>query len=70
MSAGPLNAIAVFGEMLVDRFPGARVVGGAPFNVARHLAAFGHAPLMLGAIGTIVSPTISDAICENVMVSA
>lgn len=51
MSAGPVNAIAVFGEMLVDRFPGARVVGGAPFNVARHLAAFGHAPLMLGAVG-------------------
>lgn len=46
-----MNEIAVFGEMLVDRFPGSRVVGGAPFNVARHLAAFGHAPLMVGAIG-------------------
>lgn len=46
-----MNEISVFGEMLVDRFPGSRVVGGAPFNVARHLAAFGHSPLMLGAIG-------------------
>lgn len=47
-----MNEIAVFGEMLVDRFPGGWVVGGAPFNVARHLAAFGLNPLMLGAIGT------------------
>jgi len=43
--------VAVFGEMLVDEFPTGPVVGGAPFNVARHLAAFGHAPLMLSAVG-------------------
>lgn len=46
-----MNGITVFGEMLVDRFPGCGVVGGAPFNVARHLAALGHGPLMVGAIG-------------------
>ena len=47
-----MSRIAVFGEMLVDQFDsGIAVVGGAPFNVARHLAAFGHAPLMLSAVG-------------------
>jgi fructokinase len=47
----PPAPVAVYGEMLIDHFPTGRVVGGAPFNVARHLAAFGVAPLMLGAIG-------------------
>ena len=47
-----MSRAAVFGEMLVDRFDSdIAVVGGAPFNVARHLAAFGHAPLMLSAVG-------------------
>ena len=46
-----MNTVAVFGEMLVDRFPTGPVVGGAPFNVARHLGAFGHDPLMIGAVG-------------------
>ena len=43
--------IAVFGEALVDDFITEQVVGGAPFNVARHLAAFGVAPLMVTRIG-------------------
>ena len=47
----PSCPVAVFGEMLVDQFPDGAVVGGAPFNVARHLAAFGHDPLMLSAVG-------------------
>lgn len=46
-----MSGIAVFGEMLVDQFASGPVIGGAPFNVARHLAAFGLAPLMLGAVG-------------------
>jgi fructokinase len=47
-----MSPVAVFGEMLVDQFDsGIAVIGGAPFNVARHLAAFGHAPLMLSAVG-------------------
>jgi hypothetical protein len=29
--------ILLFGELLVDCFPDREVVGGAPFNVARHL---------------------------------
>jgi fructokinase len=41
----------VFGEALVDEFPTEQVVGGAPFNVARHLAAFMVPPLMITRIG-------------------
>jgi fructokinase len=41
----------VFGEALVDEFPTEQVVGGAPFNVARHLAAFKAPPLMITRIG-------------------
>jgi fructokinase len=43
--------IAVFGEALVDDFITEQVVGGAPFNVARNLAAFGAAALMITRIG-------------------
>ncbi|MDM4766316.1 PfkB family carbohydrate kinase [Pelomonas sp. SE-A7] len=43
--------IAVLGEALIDAFPGREVVGGAPFNVARNLAALGETPLMLTRIG-------------------
>lgn len=41
----------VFGEALVDEFPTGPVVGGAPFNVARHLAAFMAPPLVITRIG-------------------
>jgi fructokinase len=43
--------ILVIGEALVDLFPDRQVIGGAPFNVARNLAALGAAPLMLTRIG-------------------
>jgi len=45
------NSIAVFGEALVDLFKNATIVGGAPFNVARHLAGFQLSPLLISAIG-------------------
>jgi fructokinase len=45
------QTIAVFGEALVDDFITEQVVGGAPFNVARNLAAFGVATLMVTRIG-------------------
>lgn len=45
---GPL---LVFGEALVDDFVTEQVVGGAPFNVARSLAAFGLAPLLITRTG-------------------
>ncbi|MGB5178555.1 MAG: PfkB family carbohydrate kinase [Gammaproteobacteria bacterium] len=42
----------IFGEVLFDRFPdGSVVLGGAPFNVAWHLQAFGRAPLFISRIG-------------------
>lgn len=44
--------IYVFGEVLFDCFPdGARVLGGAPFNVAWHLQAFGDRPQFISRIG-------------------
>lgn len=44
--------IIVFGEVLFDCFPdGHRVLGGAPFNVAWHLQAFGAAPLFISSVG-------------------
>ena len=45
---GPL----VFGEALFDCFPdGGQVLGGAPFNVAWHLQAFGEMPLFISRVG-------------------
>lgn len=42
----------IFGEVLFDCFPdGERVLGGAPFNVAWHLQAFGLAPLFISRVG-------------------
>jgi fructokinase len=44
--------IEVFGEVLFDVFPGnQRVLGGAPFNVAWHLQAFGQNPRFVSRIG-------------------
>ena len=45
--------VCIFGEVLFDHFPdGRRVLGGAPFNVAWHLQAFGLAPLFISRVGT------------------
>ena len=42
----------IFGEVLFDRFPdGNMVLGGAPFNVAWHLQAFGQAPVFISRVG-------------------
>lgn len=42
----------IFGEVLFDCFPdGREVLGGAPFNVAWHLQAFGQSPLLVSRIG-------------------
>ncbi len=41
----------VFGETLVDDYLTEQIVGGAPFNVARHLAAFMEPQLMITRIG-------------------
>lgn len=42
----------IFGEVLFDHFPdGARVLGGAPFNVAWNLQGLGLQPLFISCIG-------------------
>jgi fructokinase len=42
----------IYGEVLFDTFPdGREVLGGAPFNVARHLQGFGLNPLFISRIG-------------------
>ncbi len=45
------NSVLVFGEVLYDVFPDAEVLGGAPFNVARHLAGFGTSALLISRVG-------------------
>jgi fructokinase len=42
----------MFGEVLFDMFPdGSVILGGAPFNVAWHLQAFGLEPLLISRVG-------------------
>ncbi|NJN71774.1 MAG: carbohydrate kinase [Limnothrix sp. RL_2_0] len=44
--------VAIFGEVLWDTFPdGKKVLGGAPFNVAWHLQAFGLSPVLVSRVG-------------------
>ncbi|MGZ8271640.1 MAG: PfkB family carbohydrate kinase [Methylophilus sp.] len=45
------KVIALFGEVLADVFPDKSVLGGAPFNVARHLKAFRQHPIMISRTG-------------------
>ena len=46
------NKLTIFGEVLFDCFPGGeKVLGGAPFNVAWHLQAFGQLPYFISRIG-------------------
>jgi len=48
----PPHPPVIFGEVLFDRFPdGSAVLGGAPFNVAWNLHAFGAAPLFVSRVG-------------------
>lgn len=50
--AGSSGQLYIFGEVLFDHFPdGSRVLGGAPFNVAWHLQAFGLAPRFISRVG-------------------
>ena len=46
------NKLCIFGEVLFDVFPdGHQVLGGAPFNVAWHLQAFGQSPFFISRVG-------------------
>ncbi|WP_029918392.1 PfkB family carbohydrate kinase [Pelobacter seleniigenes] len=46
-----LNRPLLFGEVLFDIFADKSVIGGAPFNVVRHLKGFGLEPLFISRIG-------------------
>jgi fructokinase len=55
-----IQQIALFGEALIDQFPdGQQVLGGAPFNVAWHLQAFGQRPCFISRVG-------NDAMGESI----
>ncbi|MCG7993138.1 MAG: carbohydrate kinase [Candidatus Thiodiazotropha lotti] len=44
--------LIIYGEVLYDCFPnGEQVLGGAPFNVAWHLQAFGQSPYFVSRVG-------------------
>ena len=51
LSGKQKGSIILFGEMLADVFPDRTVLGGAPFNVARHLKAFGQNPVLITCLG-------------------
>ncbi len=59
----------VFGEALVDDFVTEQVVGGAPFNVARHLAAFMAPQLMITRIGNDKNGAVVHAEFERFAMS-
>ncbi len=47
-----MDRITVFGEVLFDCFPGGeKILGGAPFNVAWNLCAFGQQPWFVSRVG-------------------
>ncbi len=54
------STVVLFGEVLADIFPDRTVFGGAPFNVARHLKAFGQNPVLVTRLG-------EDTLSDNVL---
>jgi len=54
------GTVVLFGEVLADVFPDRAVLGGAPFNVACHLKAFGQHPVLITRLG-------EDALRDEVM---
>lgn len=72
MPFDPTRAPVVFGEALFDCFSdGAEVLGGAPFNVAWHLAAFGAAPTFVSRVGDdALGDRIAAAMAEHGMTTA
>ncbi len=59
-SHSPKGAVVLFGEILADVFPDRTVLGGAPFNVARHLKGLGENPVLISRLG-------HDALREEVL---
>lgn len=52
MTANTKPTVILFGEVLMDVFPDRTMLGGAPFNVACHLRAFGMDPVLVTRTGT------------------
>ena len=46
-----MHTVTLFGEVLADIFPDKTVLGGAPYNVARHLRAFQLNPVLITRVG-------------------
>lgn len=59
------STTVVFGEALVDDFGTELIVGGAPFNVARNLAAFMAPQLMITRVGADKNGTVVRAEFER-----
>ncbi len=61
-----IKAPLIFGEVLFDCFEGgASVLGGAPFNVAWNLQAFGCSPLFVSRVGGDVLGKEIDSAMQN-----
>lgn len=54
------STVVLVGEVLADIFPDRAVLGGAPFNAACHLQAFGQHPVLITRLG-------EDALRDEVM---
>lgn len=59
-----VSTVAIFGEVLVDVFPDQNVLGGAPYNVARHLQAFGVHAEVISRIGM---DSLGEALMDEMM---
>jgi fructokinase len=62
------GTVVLFGEVLADIFADRTVLGGAPFNVARHLKAFGQNPVLITRLGhDALADEVLDVMSENEM---
>ncbi|MEO6974539.1 MAG: PfkB family carbohydrate kinase [Gallionella sp.] len=62
------RTVVLFGEVLADIFPDRTVLGGAPFNVARHLKAFGQNPVLVTRLGhDVLADEVLDVMSGNEM---
>jgi len=68
LESAKVGPVAIFGEVLADIFPDRSVLGGAPFNVARHLKAFGLNPVLISRLGNdVLRDQILDTMAKNGM---
>jgi len=62
------GSVVLFGEVLADIFPERTVLGGAPFNVAWHLEAFGQKPVLITRLGhDALGDMVLSAMSQNGM---